>query len=149
VNSYLPPSRKLSVKMGKCPGFTEFKALATPLRLRVQLDGEGFPFIPGRLGRIEWTGGPMLAVYSDRPKVFAKLLVVPGIKRHQIGDKEIRLLFEPALLAEVAAVIQARKRRTLTPEDARQRGLKAAHRATSGVQDRRGASKTASDMVAA
>src|SRR5687768_7461731 len=108
----------------------EFKALATPLRLRVQLDAQGFPFVPGRIGRIEWPGAPLLAVYSDHPRIFPKRLAVPGVKRHQIGDDEIRVLFPPEILAEVASVIRTRKRRTLTPEDARQTGLRTAHRAT-------------------
>jgi hypothetical protein len=38
-------------------------------------------------------------------------LVARGIHRHQIGDAEYRLLFEPALLGKVAQAVKARRRR--------------------------------------
>lgn len=39
-------------------------------------DAEGFPVIPGRLGRIEWHDpeGRELAIYTDRPRLFSGLL---------------------------------------------------------------------------
>jgi hypothetical protein len=85
----------------------QLRALAKPYRLRVQVDAEGFPFIPGRHGQIEWhcdgvncwscplPGQVALAVYSDRPRLFEKLWAVPGMKRHQMGDTEMRAVFPP------------------------------------------------------
>jgi hypothetical protein len=107
------------------------RALAKPRRLRVQLDLEGFPMIPGRYGRIEWFDDKDVAVYTDRPRLFAKLWAILGIRRHQSGDTEMRAVFPPEALDQVARVIQARRRRTLSPEEARRRGFKPTDRATS------------------
>ena len=121
----------------------QLRALAKPYRLRVQVDGEGFPLIPGRYGQIEWQcdgvdchSCPLprqvaLAVCTDRPRLFEKLWAIPGVKRHQTGDTEIRAVFPPEVLDQVAGVIKARRRRTLAPEEARRRGFKPAPRATS------------------
>jgi hypothetical protein len=63
---------------------------------RVKQDAEGWPMIPGRLGRIEWhcdgvhchgcpmLGRPVLAVYTDRRRVHSRLLaIVPStLKSH-------------------------------------------------------------------
>ncbi len=59
--------------------FAQLQAVAGPFR--VVADAEGFPIIPGRYGQIEWTGGPKLAVYSVRPRLFTKLWVIPGVTR--------------------------------------------------------------------
>ena len=115
------------------------RALAKPYRLRVQVDAEGFPFIPGRYGQIEWhcdgvncwscalPGQLALAVYSDRPRLWA----IPGVRRHQTGDTEMRAVLPPDALEQVALVIKARRRRSLSPTEARRRGFKPTHGATS------------------
>ncbi len=122
--------------------------LAKPYRFRVQTDAEGFPFIPGPDGQIEWYcdgvncasrfGGSCpvprqfaLAVYTDHPRLFEKLWAIPGVKRHQTGDTEMRAVFPTEALEQVAGVIKARRKRTLAPEEARRRGFKPTHRATS------------------
>jgi hypothetical protein len=87
------------------------RTLARPHRLRVTLDPERWPIIPGRLGQIEYHDGIELAVYSDRPRLFSKLWAIPGVRRHQTGDQEMRALFPPEALEQVAGVIRARKRR--------------------------------------
>jgi hypothetical protein len=56
----------------------QFRRLGSPLRLRVTKDRQGFPIIPGRYGRIEWFDGQDLAVYSDRPRLFARIWAIPG-----------------------------------------------------------------------
>jgi hypothetical protein len=109
----------------------QLRAVAKPLRFRLQLDAEGFPLIPGRYGQIEWFDGQDLAVYTDRPRLFQKLWAVPGVRRHQTGDTEMRAVFPPEALRRVAGVIKARRRRTLSSEEARRRGFKPTHRATS------------------
>lgn len=100
------------------------RALAKPHRFRVQLDVEGFPVISGRYGQIEWFDGESLAVYTTRPRLFEKLWAIPGVRRHQTGDAEMRAVFPPEALEQVAAVVKARRRRTLSPEEARRRGFK-------------------------
>jgi len=98
-----------------------FRVLAAPSRLRVIRDAEGWPVIPGKLGRVEWHDGAALAVYTDRPRLFARLWSVPGVRRWQVGDQEARGLFPVEALSAVAAVIRARRRRTLSAEAARKR----------------------------
>jgi hypothetical protein len=109
----------------------QLRAVAAPWRFRVQEDAEGFPLIPGRWGQIEWFDGRDLAVYTTHPRLFRKLWAIPGMRRHQTGDTEIRAVFPPAALERVAIVIKARRRRTLTPEQARRLGAKTAYKATS------------------
>jgi hypothetical protein len=103
-----------------------------PYRLRVVIDAEGFPVIPGRYGQVEWFDGVDLAVYTDRPRLFARLWAIPGVTRHQTGDTEMRAVFPPECLQRVAQIIKARRRRTLSPDEARRRGFKPTVRATSG-----------------
>ena len=127
----------------------QLRALAEPYRFRVQLDAEGVPVIPGRYGQIEWycdgvncaarsrgfcalPGQFALAVYTDRPRLFSKLWAIPGVKRYQTGDTEMRALVPLEALEQVAKVIKARRKRILAPEEARRRGFKPTHSATSG-----------------
>jgi hypothetical protein len=112
--------------------FGQLRALAAPFRFRVVADPEGFPAIPGRFGSIEYHDGQVLAVYTDRPRLFAKLWAIPGARRHQTGDQEMRALFPPEALDQVAGVIRARRRRVLSPEAARKRSGLATVRAVSG-----------------
>src|SRR3989442_6312798 len=64
---------------------------------RVTLDAEGWPRIEGRYGQIEHHDEALLAVDSQAVRKLAPLVAL-GARRHQIGDEEYRLLFEPALL---------------------------------------------------
>src|SRR5947207_13022740 len=123
------------------------RVLAKPYRLRVQVDAEGFPIIPGRYGQIEWhcdgvncsacalQGQVALAVYTDRPRLFEKLWAIPGVKRYQTGDTEMRAVFPPEAMDEVARVIKARRRRSLSPAEARRLGMKTAYRVTSQARE--------------
>jgi hypothetical protein len=95
--------------------------LAAPYRYRVTRDAEGWPIIPGRYGRLEWHDEVALAVYSDRLRVLARLWAVPGVRRWHVGDQEARVLVPADRPFEVATLIQARRRRLLTPEAARKR----------------------------
>src|SRR5262245_33793355 len=100
-------------------------------RYRVVPDAEGWPLIPGRLGQIEHHDGTTLAVYTDRSRMVSKLAAIHGVRRHQTGDTEARLLFEPALLPQVAEVIQAKRRRaSMTSEQARALGAGTAYSTT-------------------
>ena len=91
--------------------FAQFRRLARAARYRVLADAEGFPVIPGRYGQIEWHDGRDLAVYSERPRVFAKIWAIPGVRQHQTGDREMRALFPREALEQVAGVIRARRQR--------------------------------------
>ena len=136
--------------------FAQLRRLATPARLRVRPDAEGWPIFPGRLGQIQWYcngqdchGCPLpgelaLAVYTDRPRLFPKLWAIPGVRRWQTGDREMRAVFPLEALTLVAWVIRAQRRATRVMTPARLAGLAAAReklrgacpRATSRLQDR-------------
>jgi hypothetical protein len=104
----------------------QVRILARLYRLRVQADAEGFPIIPGRYGQIEWYcdgvdcaarfGGfcPLprhlvLAVYTERPRLFERLWAIPGVKRHQATGVEMRAVFLDEALRQVATVIRAKR----------------------------------------
>jgi hypothetical protein len=101
-----------------------------PGRYRVTTDREGWPLIPGRTGQIETHDPETLAVFTDRPRMIAKLLGLPGVRRHQTGDTEARLLFPPSSFPVVALLIGARRRRSLSPDAARTLGAGTAYRPT-------------------
>jgi hypothetical protein len=82
---------------------------------RIELDAEGWPMIPGRLGRIEYYDGTWLAVFADRRRLHSRILAIPGVQRHQTGDEELRALFPPDSLSEVAKTIKARRKRMPSP----------------------------------
>jgi hypothetical protein len=109
----------------------DLKALVRPFRYRVVPDAEGLPVVLGRLGQIEPHDAQSLAVHTMRPRVFAKLWAVPGVRRWQTGAFEMRALFPPERLVEVATEIGARRKRRLDPEDARNLGARTAYRGTS------------------
>jgi hypothetical protein len=108
--------------------------VAGPSRFRVQADAEGFPIIPGRYGRIEWFDGQDLTVYTDRPRLFGRLWAIPGVRRHQTGDVEMRAVFPLEALEQVAMVTHAKRRRQLSSDTARRLGAKTAYRATSQTE---------------
>jgi hypothetical protein len=143
--------------------FAQLRTRAAASRLRVRPDDEGWPIIPGRLGQIEWycdgqdchgcplPGEAALAVYTDRPRLFPKLWAIPGVRRWQTGDREMRAVFPPEALEQMAGVIRARRRATRVMTPARLAGLAAAREklraacpsATSRLQDRAKASTPA------
>jgi hypothetical protein len=119
--------------------FSQIRAIAAPHRFRVRPDAEGFPVIPGRYGRIEWAGdgGEQLAVHCTRPKLFKKLRAIPGIRRYQTGDQEMRATFPPEALEQVAQVIKASRKGGFTPAKAKKVGARTAFGGTSRLQDAR------------
>src|SRR3989442_9476384 len=94
----------------------QFRVVVKPCRFRVEVDAERFPIIRGRYGQIEWFDGRDLAVYTSHPRLFAKLWAIPRVRRHQTGDTEMCAVFPPEAIERVAAVIKARRRRTLARE---------------------------------
>lgn len=126
--------------------FTQLRALACPHRFRVIADPEGWPIIPGRLGQGEYYDGHDLAVFTTRPRLFPKLWAIPGVRQHQTGDTEMRAVFPPEALDQVAGIIRTRRRavRIMTPErlavlaGARQKARTVCPRTTSRPQDRTG-----------
>jgi hypothetical protein len=116
---------------------------ALPGRYPVVTDSEGWPLIPGRAGRIEVHDAATLAVYTNRPRLFVKLSRIPGVRRHQTGDMEMRAVFPPEALAHVAQVIGAKHKRTLSSEQARRISGLGSLRGVSAAKEPRGRAKTA------
>ena len=127
----------------------QLRTVAKPYRLRVQADAEGFPIIPGRHGQIEWycagvncsscalPGQFALAVYTDRPRLFAKLWAIPGVKRHQTGDTEMRAVFPVEAREQVARVIRAHRKSGIGSEVAKKIGSRTAFGGTSRAKKTR------------
>jgi len=126
-----PRKRRMNPDAAPCAEL--LRTLAAPRRLRIVLDDEGWPFIPGKYGQIECADpeGRTLAVYCDRPRLFRKLLAVAGVRRHQTGDDEIRALFSVEAFEQVARVIRVRRKPGLSREMARKVGAKTALRGSS------------------
>src|SRR5439155_10083201 len=113
-----------------------------PVRPGAEVDAGGLPLTRGRYGQLEWHCDGVnrwscalrrqfaVAVYIARPRLFEKLWI-PGVRRHQTGDSEMRAVFPPDSLELVALVIKARRRRSLSAAEARRRGFKPTHGATS------------------
>jgi hypothetical protein len=142
-------SRKTRLKAEARACFEHLRAFASSRRLRVVLDSEGWPFIPGKYGSIECVDPhrPVLAVYCDRPRLFKKLWAIPGVRRHQTGDREMRALFPPEAFAQVACVVRVRRKRGLSSERARDVGAKTAFRGTSPTSE--GPGKLAANVTTA
>jgi hypothetical protein len=97
---------------------------------RVKVDPEGWPYIPGRYGRIEHLGAGQLAAYTDRRLIRSRLLALPGVTAHQIGDEELRALVTRQAVPAVAELLRCRKRR-----GAPAHGFQARPRVSASVQE--------------
>ena len=123
--------------------------LAKPYRFRVRADAEGFPIIPGRYGQVErycdgvkcsscaLPGQFALAVYTDRPRLFPKIWSIPGVRRHQTGDSEMRAVFPAEALEQVAGVIRVHRKPGIGSEVAKKIGSRTAFGGTSRPQEAR------------
>jgi hypothetical protein len=76
---------------------------------RVTSDSEGWPVIEGRYGRIEHHDGATLALYTTR-RIKSELLAIPGVRSHQTGDLEARMLFPASALGSVARALKSRRK---------------------------------------
>ena len=100
--------------------FMTFRAAVAPRRLRVKRDAEGFPIAPGRYGQLEWHDAGHAAIHSRTIRMLAKLLKLPEVRRHQVGDHEFRLLLpleemhDSAALEAISRLLRIRVRRTLS-----------------------------------
>src|SRR5438034_7723460 len=124
----------------------QLRTVAKPYRFRVRADAEGFPIIPGRHGQIEWycdgvncsscllPGQFALAVYTDRPRLFSKIWSIPGVRRHQTGDSEMRAVFPAEALEQVGRVIRAHRKPGIGSEVAKKIGARTAFGGTSQLE---------------
>jgi len=94
---------------------------------RVIADDWGWPISPGRHGRLEHLGAGQLAAFTEGRQIRARLLAIPGVTRHQVGDTELRVLLAPSAVPAVAKLLRCHRKRTgrpVTPQqlDAMSRG---------------------------
>lgn len=129
-----------------------FRSVIGPLGLRVRADAEGWPMVLAAYGRIEWfcngvdcwscrlPGEFALAVHTDRPRLFARVWAIPGVVPHQIGACELRAVFLPSALPEVARLIRAQRQRPrMSSEQARSLGASTAFKTSSRPEKGAGA----------
>lgn len=68
-------------------------------------------------GHIYVHGKNTLGAFCDRKLIGRKLALLEGVTVHQRGDVEIAVTFDPAILPQVAELLQPIKRRKTSPED--------------------------------
>jgi hypothetical protein len=76
--------------------------------------------IPGRHGHVYVHGretlGAYIRLHGDR---LDRLLAIPSVRKHQIGDREASATFPPEALEAVAEVLALRRRRQLSDTERR------------------------------
>jgi hypothetical protein len=77
--------------------------------------------IPCRYGFISVHGEDTLAAWTDRRGMIRRLVALEGVRLHQRGDREARVLFPPDRLDSVAGLLRARRRVRLSPEERERR----------------------------
>jgi hypothetical protein len=89
--------------------------------------------IPCRYGHIFVAGRKLLGAHASGKLMPGRLAALPGVTVRQRGDSEINVVFPREVFPAVAALLQARKRRKVSPEQARAGAERlAAHRALIG-----------------
>jgi hypothetical protein len=74
--------------------------------------------IPCKYGHVYLHGEDTLGAYAEGRKIAGKLAALPGVRVHQRGDREVTVVFPPAVFPAVAALLRPRRRRRLSPEQA-------------------------------
>ena len=89
--------------------------------------------IPCKYGHICVFGRELLGAHAAGRRRAGRLAALPGVTVRQRGDSEVNVSFPPEVFPAVAALLQARKRRKVSPEQARAGAKRlAAHRALVG-----------------
>src|SRR5262249_20198472 len=113
---------------------------------RIAQDPEHWPIVPGRLGQIEYFDGVDLAVYTDRRMIRGKVLLIPGVRRHQPAEDEVRPLSPRHPLPRIGKVTRARRKRSA---DTARHLLAHAYKSTPAAQDLPGSSDLADATLSA
>jgi hypothetical protein len=89
--------------------------------------------IPSKYGHIFVAGRNLLGAHAAGKLMPGRLAALPGVTVRQRGDTEVNVVFPREVFPAVAALLQARKRRKVSPEQARAGAERlAAHRALVG-----------------
>ena len=123
--------------------YDQLKAVADTGRYKIRLkDNE--TFIPGVRGQVEpySLDGQTLAAFTDKPIILQRMLALPFVKPHQVGQSEGSVLFPVTHFATMADFLQLKKKRPRPSEaqialgQAALKAFHARHRAQNGVQKR-------------
>jgi hypothetical protein len=70
--------------------------------------------IPCKYGFISIHGPDTLAAFANTSIMAGKLVAVSGVKVHQRGDREVRVLVAPDMLDAIADLLRARRKRQVS-----------------------------------
>ena len=121
--------------------YDQLKAVADTGRYKIRLQNDE-PFIPGGRGQVEpySLDGQTLAAFTDKPIILQRMLALPFVKPHQVGQSEGSVLFHVKHFSAMADFLQLKKKRPRPSEAQIARGrsalkaFHATHRVQNGVQ---------------
>ena len=92
--------------------YDQLKAVANTGRYKIRLQNDE-PFIPGIKGQVEpySLDGQTLAAFTDKPIILQRMLALPFVKPHQVGQSEGSVLFPVTHFGAMADFLQLRKKR--------------------------------------
>jgi len=87
--------------------------LAGSFRYRTGLNADGEAVIFGHNGVVEWHSydNQTFAANTTKPSIIKTLLGLSWVRKHQHGDKELRVLFHREKFHEMAAILRLKKKR--------------------------------------
>jgi len=97
----------------------ELKALeelAAPYRFKTGLrEDDQEPVIHGHGGVVEWHSfdNQTFAAFTTKQSIMKKLLGLPWVRKHQHGDKELRVVFPRDMFFEMTGILRLKKKREL------------------------------------
>ena len=92
--------------------FDQLKTVADTGRYKIRLiDDE--PFMPGVKGQVEPYSfdGQTLAAFTDKPIILQRMLALPFVQPHQVGQSEGSVLFHVKHFSAMADFLQLKKKR--------------------------------------
>ena len=92
--------------------YNQLKAVADTGRYKIRLQDDE-PFIPGGRGQVEpySLDGQTLAAFTDKPIILQRMLALPFVTPHQVGQYEGSALFHVKHFAAMADFLQLKKKR--------------------------------------
>ena len=87
--------------------YDQLQAIADTRRYKIRLQDDE-PFIPGLKGQVEpySLDGQTLAAFTDKPIILQRMLALPFVKPHQVGQSEGSVLFPVEHFALMAYLLQ-------------------------------------------